>query len=142
MRTFTPKPGSQKDNWYIVDATKKKLGRLATSLAFRLQGKHLEEYTPNFDIGDYIIVINADKICVTGNKYHNKIYYHHTGYIGNLKKIAFKEMIRRHPKRVIEIAVQGMLPKGSLGRFMLRKLKVYSGNNHYHYAQNPKNLDI
>ncbi|VFP87496.1 50S ribosomal protein L13 [Candidatus Erwinia haradaeae] len=142
MRTFTAKPVSVHQNWYVVDATHQTLGRLATELARRLRGKHKAEYTPHVDTGDYLIVLNAKNISVTGNKRKNKIYYHHTGYVGGIKKISFEEMINRRPERVIEIAVKGMLPRGPLGREMYRKLKVYAGNTHNHAAQKPKALDI
>lgn len=142
MRSFTAKPATVNRDWYTVDANGKTLGRLATELARRLRGKHKPEYTPHVDTGDYIIVLNAEKINVTGNKRSNKIYYHHTGYIGNMKKLSFDEMITRSPQRVIESAVRGMLPKGPLGRAMFRKLRVYSGSKHDHVAQQPKFLDI
>ncbi|CAL1329536.1 50S ribosomal protein L13 [Candidatus Providencia siddallii] len=142
MKTFIAKQEKIKREWYIVDSTGKTLGRLATKLAHILKGKHKEEYTSNMDIGDYVIVLNAKKICVTGNKYKNKIYYRHTGYIGGIKKRSFKEMIDCNPKKVIEIAVKGMLPKGPLGRSMYRKLKVYSDDKHKHVAQQPKFIDI
>ena len=131
MKTFTAKPETVKRDWYVVDATGKTLGRLATELARRLRGKHKAEYTPHVDTGDYIIVLNADKV-----------YYHHTGHIGGIKQATFEEMIARRPERVIEIAVKGMLPKGPLGRAMFRKLKVYAGNEHNHAAQQPQVLDI
>lgn len=142
MKTFTAKPETVKRDWYVVDATGKTLGRLATELARRLRGKHKAEYTPHVDTGDYIIVLNAEKVAVTGNKRLDKKYYHHTGYIGGIKEASFEEMIARHPERVIEIAVKGMLPKGPLGRAMYRKLKVYAGNEHNHAAQQPQVLDI
>lgn len=142
MRSFTAKPATVNRDWYTVDANGKTLGRLATELARRLRGKHKPEYTPHVDTGDYIIVLNAEKINVTGNKRSNKIYYHHTGYIGNMKKLSFDAMITRSPQRVIELAVRGMLPKGPLGRAMFRKLRVYSGSEHDHVAQQPKFLDI
>ncbi|TKI07005.1 50S ribosomal protein L13 [Martelella alba] len=142
MKTFTAKPETVKRDWYVVDASGKTLGRLATELARRLRGKHKPEYTPHVDTGDYIIVLNAEKIAVTGNKRNDKIYYHHTGYIGGIKDATFEEMIARHPERVIEIAVKGMLPKGPLGRAMYRKLKVYAGTEHNHAAQQPQVLDI
>jgi len=129
-------------NWYIVDAAGKILGRLATELAHRLRGKHKAEYTPHVDTGDYIVVLNADKIIVTGNKRKEKIYYRYTGYVGGLKQTTFEEMIALHPEKVIKIAVKGMLPKGPLGRKMYRKLKVYSGNTHQHAAQQPQVLNI
>lgn len=130
MKTFVAKPETVKRDWYVVDATGKTLGRLATELARRLRGKHKAEYTPHVDTGDYIIVINADKVAVTGRKETDKLYYWHTGYVGGIKQATFKEMIARRPEAVIEIAVKGMLPKGPLGRAMFRKLKVYAGANH------------
>ena len=142
MKTFTAKPETVKRDWYVVDATGKTLGRLASELALRLRGKHKAEYTPHVDTGDYIIVLNADKVAVTGNKRTDKVYYRHTGYVGGLKEATFEEMIARHPERVIEIAVKGMLPKGPLGRAMFHKLKVYAGNEHNHAAQQPQVLDI
>ncbi|MGL5758038.1 50S ribosomal protein L13, partial [Plesiomonas sp.] len=129
-------------DWYVVDANGKTLGRLATELARRLRGKHKAEYTPHVDTGDYIIVLNADKVAVTGNKRSDKVYYRHSGYIGGMKSATFEEMIAKHPERVIEIAVKGMLPKGPLGRAMFRKLKVYAGATHEHAAQQPQVLDI
>lgn len=142
MKTFTVKSADLVRNWYLIDANRKKLGRLATELALRLRGKHRVEYTPHIDTGDYLIVINANKVILTGNKYYNKFYYHHTGYIGNLKKTSFKDMISNHPEKVLEKAVKGMLPKGPLGRIMFRKLKIYAGNQHYHIAQKPQILEI
>lgn len=142
MKTFSAKPETVKRDWYVVDATGKTLGRLATELARRLRGKHKAEYTPHVDTGDYIIVLNAEKVAVTGNKRLDKKYYHHTGYVGGIKEASFEEMIERHPERVIEIAVKGMLPKGPLGRAMYRKLKVYAGTEHNHAAQQPQVLDI
>ncbi|MGL4455053.1 MAG: 50S ribosomal protein L13 [Plesiomonas sp.] len=142
MKTFVAKPETVKRDWYVVDANGKTLGRLATELARRLRGKHKAEYTPHVDTGDYIIVLNADKVAVTGNKRSDKIYYRHSGYIGGMKSATFEEMIAKHPERVIEIAVKGMLPKGPLGRAMFRKLKVYAGAAHDHAAQQPQVLDI
>lgn len=142
MKTFSAKPETVKRDWYVVDASGKTLGRLATELARRLRGKHKAEYTPHVDTGDYIIVLNAEKVAVTGNKRTDKIYYRHTGFIGGIKQTTFEDMIARHPERVIEIAVKGMLPKGPLGRAMYRKLKVYAGNEHTHTAQQPQVLDI
>ena len=142
MKTFTAKPESVQRDWFVVDATGKTLGRLATELARRLRGKHKAEYTPQVDTGDYIIVLNAEKVAVTGKKRTDKVYYRHTGYVGGIKQATFEEMIARHPERVIEIAVKGMLPKGPLGRAMYRKLKVYAGNEHNHAAQQPQVLDI
>jgi large subunit ribosomal protein L13 len=142
MKTFVAKPAEVKRDWYVVDAEGKTLGRLATEIALRLRGKHKAEYTPHVDTGDYIVVINAEKVTVTGNKAKDKIYYHHTGYIGGIKSISFEDLIERAPERVIEKAVKGMLPKGPLGRAMYRKLKVYAGSEHQHSAQQPQVLDI
>ncbi|WP_392566886.1 50S ribosomal protein L13 [Utexia brackfieldae] len=142
MKTFSAKPETVKRDWYVVDATGKTLGRLATEIASRLRGKHKPEYTPHVDTGDYIIVLNAEKVAVTGRKRTDKMYYRYTGYIGGLKEATFNEMIERHPEQVIEIAVKGMLPKGPLGRAMYRKLKVYAGSEHNHAAQQPQVLDI
>lgn len=142
MKTFSAKPETVKRDWYVVDAAGKTLGRLSTEIARRLRGKHKPEYTPHVDTGDYIIVINAEKVAVTGKKRLDKKYYHYTGYVGGIKEATFEEMIARHPERVIEIAVKGMLPKGPLGRAMYRKLKVYAGSTHQHAAQQPLTLDI
>ncbi|WP_174889075.1 50S ribosomal protein L13 [Candidatus Williamhamiltonella defendens] len=142
MKTFTAKKETVERDWYLVNADGKTLGRLATELARRLRGKHKPEYTPHVDTGDYLIVINAEKISVTGKKRKDKIYYRHTGYVGGIKQTTFEEMIARHPERVIEISVKGMLPKGPLGRAMYRKLKVYKGATHHHIAQQPKVLNI
>lgn len=142
MKTFTAKNKKVSHNWYIIDAEGKTLGRLASELAIRLRGKHKVVYTPHIDTGDYIIVINAKKITVTGNKMNNKKYYRYTGYVGGIKDTTFKEMIMRKPTRVLEIAVKGMLPKGPLGRVMYRKLKVYEGTQHNHLPQKPQILDI
>ena len=142
MKTFSAKSETVKRDWYVVDASEKTLGRLATEVARRLRGKHKAEYTPHVDTGDYLVVVNAEKIKVTGNKAKDKMYYHHTGYIGGIKSISFEKLIDKAPERVIEHAVKGMLPKNPLGRQMFRKLKVYSGPNHPHEAQQPKQLDI
>jgi large subunit ribosomal protein L13 len=142
MKTFVAKPAEVKLDWYVVDAEGKTLGRLATEIALRLPGKHKAEYTPHVDTGDYIVVINAEKVTVTGNKAKDKIYYHHTGFIGGIKAISFEDLIERAPERTIEKAVKGMLPKGPLGRAMYRKLKVYAGSEHQHSAQQPQVLDI
>jgi len=142
MKSFVAKASNIKKNWYCINAQGKILGRLATILSQYLRGKHKAEYTPHVDVGDYVIVINAEQILVTGNKRVKKIYHHHTGYIGGIKSFSFEEMIIRCPERVIEIAVKGMLPKGPLGRIIFRKLKVYSGDKHNHIAQNPKLLNI
>lgn len=142
MKTFVAKPETVQRSWHIVDAEGKILGRLATQIAHRLRGKHKPEYTPYTDTGDYIIVINAEKISVTGKKASDKIYYRHSGYIGGIKQATFSELQARHPQRILEIAVKGMLPKGSLGRAMLRKLKVYAGSEHSHAAQQPELLSL
>ena len=142
MRTFSAKAHEVNHDWYVVDADGKTLGRLATEIARRLRGKHKPEFTPHVDTGDYIIVVNADKVHVSGRKATDKMYHHHTGYIGNLKSISFEKLQARTPGRVIEIAVKGMLPKNSLGRAMFRKLKVYAGPEHQHAAQQPKTLEI
>lgn len=142
MKTFSAKPAEVKRDWFIVDATDKTLGRLATEIAHRLRGKHKPEYTQHVDTGDYIVVINADKIHVTGNKAKGKVYQHHTGYIGNLKTITFEDMQKKAPGRVLEKAVKGMLPRNPLGRAMLKKLKVYAGTDHKHASQQPQPLDI
>ena len=140
--TISAKPETVQRDWYLVDASNKTLGRLATELAIRLRGKHKPIYTPHVDTGDYMVVINADKIAVTGNKLEDKKYHRFTGYVGNLKTFSLRTMLADHPERVIEIAVKGMLPKNTLGRAMFRKLKVYKGSEHPHSAQQPQALDI
>ena len=142
MKTFSAKAHEVSRDWYVVDAQGKTLGRLASEVARRLRGKHKPVYTPHVDTGDYIIVVNADKVHVTGNKASDKIYYHHTGYIGNLKSASFDQMQAKAPGRVIELAVKGMLPKNPLGRAMFRKLKVCAGPDHQHAAQQPKPLNF
>ncbi|RIY33720.1 50S ribosomal protein L13 [Psittacicella hinzii] len=142
MKTFVAKPQEVKREWLLVDAEGKTLGRLATEIASRLRGKHKPEYTPHVDTGDYIVVINASKIKVTGNKTDDKIYYHHSGFPGGIKQATFAELQVRNPLAAIEIAVKGMLPKGPLGRQMFRKLKVYAGAEHAHVAQNPKAVEL
>jgi large subunit ribosomal protein L13 len=142
MKTFSAKSHEVNRDWYVVDATGKTLGRLASEIARRLRGKHKPIFTPHVDTGDYIIVVNADKVHVTGRKATDKMYHHHTGYIGNLKSASFEKMQAKAPGRVIELAVKGMLPKNPLGRAMYRKLKVYGGPDHQHAAQQPKALDI
>ncbi len=142
MKTFSAKAEEINREWFLIDAEGKTLGRMATEIARRLRGKHKPEFTPHVDTGDYIVVVNADKVAVTGNKLNDKIYHHHTGYIGNLKSISLKDLLAKHPERVIEKAVKGMLPKNSLGRQMYRKLKVYAGSEHPHAAQEPKELEI
>ena len=142
MKTFSAKAETVKREWFVVDATDKVLGRLSTEIARRLRGKHKPEYTPHVDTGDYIVVINAEKIRVTGNKESDKMYHHHTGYIGNLKSVNLANLRKNHPDRIIKQSVKGMLPKNSLGRAMFKKLKVYAGNTHQHAAQQPQPLDI
>jgi large subunit ribosomal protein L13 len=142
MKTFSAKAHEVRRDWFLVDANGKTLGRLASEIARRLRGKHKAVFTPHVDTGDYIVVVNADKIRVTGRKASDKMYYHHTGYIGNLKSISFEKMQKKAPGRVLELAVKGMLPKNPLGRAMFRKLKVYAGTEHSHAAQQPKTLDI
>ncbi|MCF6289214.1 MAG: 50S ribosomal protein L13 [Proteobacteria bacterium] len=142
MKTFSAKADEIKREWFVIDAENVILGRMATEIAKRLRGKHKPEYTPHVDTGDYIVVINAEKIAVTGNKMKNKIYYKHTGYIGNLKSITLEKQLIKRPEVVIETAVKGMLPKNSLGRTMYRKLKVYAGSEHPHEAQQPQTLEI
>lgn len=142
MKTFVAKPETVKRDWYIVDADGKTLGRIATEIASRLRGKHKPEYTPHVDTGDYIVVINADKVKVTGAKTTDKMYYRHSGYMGGIKSISFDKLIVKKPEMIIELAVKGMLPRGPLGRAMFRKLKVYAGAEHKHAAQQPQVLDI
>lgn len=141
MKTYTAKAETVKHDWYLIDATDKTLGRLATNIANRLRGKHKPEYTPNVDTGDYIVVVNAELVKVTGNKTKDKKYYRYSGYPGGMKSITFEEMIRRSPERVIQLAVKGMMPKNRLSRSMLGKLKVYAGAEHPHVAQQPKQLN-
>lgn len=140
MKTFSAKPAEVKRDWYVVDAEGQTLGRLASEVAKRLRGKHKPEYTPHVDTGDYIVIVNAEKIRVTGAKRTDKTYYRHSGYVGNLKSITLEKLLQRAPTRVLEIAVKGMLPKNPLGRAMFRKLKVYAGPEHSHAAQQPKSL--
>jgi len=142
MKTFSAKPAEVRRDWYVVDATGKTLGRLSTEIARRLRGKHKPEYTPHVDTGDYIVVVNAEKIRVTGNKLKDKMYYHHTGYIGNLKSANLQKLLDEAPERALQFAVKGMLPKGPLGRKMLSKLRVFAGPEHTHAAQQPVPLDV
>jgi large subunit ribosomal protein L13 len=142
MKTFSAKPETARHDWYVVDATDKILGRLATAVASRLRGKHKPEYTPHVDTGDYIVIVNASKLRVTGNKLADKMYHRYTGYIGNLKTKPLGEMMESTPERVIELAVKGMLPRNSLGRQMFGKLKVFAGPEHVHEAQQPKALEL
>lgn len=142
MKTFVAKPAEVKRDWYVVDADGLTLGRLATEIARRLRGKHKAEYTPNVDTGDYIVVVNAEKVAVTGRKASQKQYYRHTGYPGGLKSMSFNKMIDHKPEQIIELAVKGMIPRTPLGRTMLKKLKVYAGTEHPHTAQQPQELKI
>ena len=142
MKTFSAKNETVQRDWLLVDAADKTLGRLAVDIATRLRGKHKPECTPHVDTGDYIVVINAEKVRVTGNKAKGKIYHSHTGYPGGLKSISFEKLIEKAPERVIQNAVKGMLPKGPLGRAMFKKLKIYAGEEHPHAAQQPQELNI
>lgn len=140
MKTFSPTPADIKRDWYVVDAENKILGRLAAQIAHRLRGKHKPEFAPHMDNGDFIVVVNCEKIAVTGKKMSDKMYYRHTGYPGGLKETNLEKMLARKPQFVLEAAVRGMLPKNRLGRAMLKKLKVYAGSEHPHAAQQPKTL--
>ena len=142
MKTFSAKPHEVKRGWFVVDASDKVLGRLAAEIARRLRGKHTPEYTPHVDTGDYIVVVNVEKLRVTGNKTQDKKYYRHTGYPGGIYERTFDQLQQRFPERVLEKAVKGMLPKGPLGYAMIKKLKVYAGNDHPHTAQQPTVLEI
>ncbi len=142
MKTISAKGHEVKRDWLIIDASEKVLGRLATEIAHRLRGKHKAEYTPHVDTGDYIVITNAEKVIVTGRKFKDKMYYHHTGFPGGIKSVSFEKLQAKNPVRIIELAVKGMLPKNPLGREMYRKLKVYAGNEHPHTAQQPKKLEI
>ena len=142
MKTHTPKASEIDRNWWLVDATDKTLGRLATELARILRGKHKPIYTPHLDTGDYVVILNAEKVRLTGSKADTKTYFRHSGYIGKEKQIPFRRMVQTHPERIIELAVKGMLPKNKLGRAMRKKLKVYAGSEHPHQGQNPQPLEI
>ena len=142
MKTFSAKPHEVTRGWYVVDASGKVLGRLAAEIARRLRGKHKPEFTPHADTGDYIVVVNADKLRVTGKKAEQKIYYRHSTYPGGIYSASFAKLHARHPDRVLRLAVKGMLPKGPLGYAMLRKMKVYAGAAHPHAAQQPKPLEV
>ena len=142
MNTFSAKPAEVRRDWYVVDATNKTLGRLSTEIAHRLRGKHKPEYTPHVDTGDYIVVVNCEKVRVTGNKLKDKMYHHHTGYVGNLKSVPLEKLLDEHPERVIEKAVKGMMPRGPLGRQMFSKLRVFAGPEHTHAAQQPIPLEV
>ena len=142
MKTFMASPATIDRKWYVVDAEGKTLGRLASEVAKVLRGKNKAIFTPHIDTGDYVIVVNADKVKVTGKKLDQKIYYHHSDYIGGMKETTLREMMNKHPERVIEYAVKGMLPKGPLGRQMYKKLFVYAGSDHKHAAQKPETLEF
>ena len=142
MKTFSAKNHDVDRNWYLVDARNKTLGRLSTEIATRLRGKHKPIYTPHVDTGDYIVVVNASKIRVTGNKMTDKMYYKHTGYIGNLKSENLATMLEKYPERVLMKSVRGMLPKSKLGRAMIKKLRVFAGPEHTHIAQQPEPLEL
>ncbi len=142
MKTYSAKPGDVKRKWYVVDAADAVLGRLASKIAVRLRGKHKAAYTPHVDTGDFIIVVNVDKVRLTGKKWSDKLYHHHTGYIGSLKTVSAQELLRKKPEELVRHAVRGMLPKNSLGRGMLRKLKIYTGTDHPHQAQQPEELSF
>lgn len=142
MKTISANPETVKRDWYVVDADGKTLGRLAAEIAHRLRGKHKPEFTPHVDCGDYIVVTNAEKVRVTGNKAKGKKYYRHTGYIGGIKEMSFEKLIDHAPERALQFAVKGMLPRGPLGRAMFKKLKVYAGEQHPHAAQQPQEFNI
>jgi large subunit ribosomal protein L13 len=142
VRTYTPKPGDVQNDWYVIDATDVVLGRLATHVATLLRGKHKATFAPHVDGGDFVIVINADKVALTGNKREQKLAYTHSGYPGGLRAVAYSELLEKRPERAVEKAVRGMLPKTTLGRNQLGKLKVYAGSEHPHAAQQPKPFEI
>jgi len=142
MKTYSAKKETAKHDWFVVDATDKTLGRMATEIANGLRGKHKAEFTPHVDTGDYVVVVNAEKIKVTGNKTSDKMYYHHTGYPGGIKSISFDKLMDKAPERAIQSAVKGMMPKNKLARAMLSKLKVYAGSEHPHQAQQPQLLEL
>lgn len=142
MKTISAKPETVERDWYVVDATDKTLGRLSTEIARRLRGKHKPEFTPHVDTGDYIVVVNAGKVRVTGKKAQDKMYYRHTGFPGGLKEMSFEKLVERKPEKAIELAVKGMLPRNPLGRAMLLKLKVYGSSEHPHVAQQPIELKV
>ncbi|MGI6507342.1 MAG: 50S ribosomal protein L13 [Saccharofermentanales bacterium] len=142
MKTYMPKASEVDRRWYLVDAEGKILGRLATEIASILRGKNKPEYTPHMDMGDFVVVVNADKVVLTGKKEQQKLYRRHTGYPSGLREVPYERMMAKHPERVLEKAVRGMLPKNSLGRAMFRKLKVYAGPNHKHEAQKPEKIEL
>lgn len=142
MKTYVTKPADVERNWYVVDAEGQTLGRMASRIAAILRGKHKPTFSPSVDCGDYVIVLNADKITVTGRRMDQKMYYRHSGYPGGIKSISLREQLERHPTRAVELAVKGMLPKNKLGRKMIKKLKVYTGSEHPHQAQQPVELEL
>ncbi|MDE0479475.1 MAG: 50S ribosomal protein L13 [Gammaproteobacteria bacterium] len=142
MKTYSARPGEVSRNWLLVDAEGQTLGHMASAIATRLRGKHKAEYTPHVDTGDFVVVINADKVRVTGKKATGKIYHSHSGYPGGLKSLSFEQMIAKSPERVVRLAVRGMMPRNRLGRAMLKKLKVYAGGEHPHSAQQPQTLEL
>lgn len=142
MKTFSAKPAEVRREWLLVDATGKTLGRLASEIARRLRGKHKPEFTPHVDTGDYVVVVNAGKLRVTGNKLNDKLYHSYTGFIGNIKSMSLSDMLKTHPERVVQIAVKGMLPRGPLGRAQFKKLKVFAGGEHPHQAQQPRTVEL
>jgi len=142
MKTYVAKEHEVEKKWYVVDADQKVLGRLATQIAVRLRGKHKPIFTPHADVGDFIVVVNAEKVAMTGSKWDQKLYYRHSGYMGGLKQISAKKLLEKKPEEVLRFAVKRMLPKNSLGRRQLKKLKIYAGSEHPHQAQQPENLEI
>lgn len=142
MNSYMAKAETVDRKWYVVDAEGKVLGRVASEVAQILRGKHKAEYTPHVDVGDFVIIVNAEKVVLTGNKWDKKMHRYHTGYVGGLKEITYKQFVQRNPRKMMEVAVKGMLPKNSLGRAMFKKLKVYAGNEHPHQAQSPQTLEI
>lgn len=142
MRTYTASAAHIKRDWFIIDAKGKILGRLASEVARRLRGKHKPEFTPNMDTGDYIVIVNAKDVRVTGRKATDKVYYRHTNHPGGIKSTTFEKLLQKKPERIIELAVKGMLPKGPLGRQMFRKLRVYAGPDHRHISQQPQSLEV
>ena len=142
MKTLSIKQEDVRRSWYVIDATDRTLGRLSTQIAMRIRGKHKAEFTPHVDTGDYVVVINAEKVRVTGNKLDDKIYNHHTGFPGGIKSISLAKLMQKSPEKVVEMAVKGMMPKSKLGRSMISKLKVYAGSEHPHAAQQPQPLEL
>ena len=142
MKTLSIKQEDVRRSWYVIDATDRTLGRLSTQIAIRIRGKHKAEFTPHVDTGDYVVVINAEKVRVTGNKLNDKIYNHHTGFPGGIKSISLAKVMQKSPEKAVEMAVKGMMPKSKLGRSMISKLKVYAGSEHPHAAQQPQPLEI